>query len=221
MIKRTLEIKSTSFSSAGGFEWEGYASAYGVIDSYGDIVEKGAFSGQIGKTIPAFYEHKTEIGKIKVVGEDSIGLIIKGQLPNDDIQNPKVGRISERLRWLMSDTEAGAIAMKMSVGFYMREHTFGKLDGVNVRRIQKGELVEVSLVSNPANPDAVITDFKNVGVLTLDDFDSLDVRALELELRNGRPLSRELAKKLASLCKNQKQNEQKPDLEAIKALFNM
>ena len=199
IIKKSFEIKG--IQSEGGFKWEGYASAYDVIDTYDDIVEKGAFSKQIGQTIPAFLEHKTEIGKIKIVGEDEYGLKVAGELPPDDIQDPKVGKLSERLRWLMRDTDTGSIEMKMSVGFYLKEFVNEKSGDKNVRRIKKGELVEVSLVANPANAGAVLTDYKSDNVLTVDDFEGLDIREFERILRSGQPLSKELSKRIASIAK--------------------
>lgn len=209
-IIKSFEIKG--LQSDGGFKWEGYASAYDIIDTYDDIVEKGAFSKQIGRTIPAFLEHKTEIGKIKIVGEDEYGLKVAGELPPDDIQDPKVGKLSERLRWLMSDTDTGSIEMKMSVGFYLKDFVNEKSGNKNIRRIKKGELVEVSLVANPANRGAVLTDYKSNNVLTVDDFESLDIREFEKLLRSGQPLSKELSKRIASIVKK--------DTQAIEVRYN-
>ena len=203
IVKKSFEIKS--IVGDGGFKWEGYASAYGVVDTYDDIVDKGAFSMQKGQTIPAYLEHKTEIGKIKIIGEDDYGLKVAGELPPDDIQDPKVGKLSERLRWLMRDTDTGSIEMKMSVGFYLRDFVNEKSGDKNIRRIKKGELVEVSLVANPANAGAILTDYKSDNVLTVDDFEGLDIRDFEKLLRSGQPLSKELSKRIASIAKKDTQ----------------
>ena len=63
----------------------GYASVFGNVDSYGDIVVEGAFSGflkraaESGKVIPVFYGHNMEDPKANIGGtielrEDGRGL---------------------------------------------------------------------------------------------------------------------------------------------------
>lgn len=67
---------------------EGYGSTFGNVDSYGEIVEPGAFAaslaeaGRKGRTIKMLWQHDPEqpIGVWDELVEDSKGLRVKGRL---------------------------------------------------------------------------------------------------------------------------------------------
>ena len=87
----------TEGNSDGKMRFEGYLSVFGNVDSYGDIVEKGAFTKSIkaaekaGRSIPVLENHGgwkttaadvTPIGYFEELTEDDHGLYVKGVLIN-------------------------------------------------------------------------------------------------------------------------------------------
>jgi HK97 family phage prohead protease len=135
----------------------GYASVFGNVDSYGDIVAKGAFSKSIekiekaGKVISVFYGHNMEdpranIGRVIELREDSHGLFFKAQL---DLSGGTYGRlVYEQLKDGRLDS--------LSFGFSV-------IDGANAEagyELRELELYEISVVPIPANQEALITEVK-------------------------------------------------------------
>lgn len=138
---------------------EGYASTFGgEPDRHGDIVSPGAFSRTLRehrteKTAPAMlWSHQLEapIGKWLSLEEDSTGLFVAGQINLN----------SQRGREAFAHVSAGDVA-SFSIGFvtpeggrrYLGKGTFA-LDDV--------DLVEISVVSIPANTRARITQVKQL-----------------------------------------------------------
>lgn len=135
----------------------GYASVFGNVDSYGDIVVKGAFSKSIkkiektGKVISVFYGHNMEdpranIGRVTELREDSHGLLFKAQL---DLSGDTYGRlVYEQLKDGRLDS--------LSFGFSV-------ISGANTEagyELRELELYEISVVPIPANGEALITEIK-------------------------------------------------------------
>jgi HK97 family phage prohead protease len=209
-----VEMKA---SEAGGFTWEGYVAGFDNIDSYGDIIEKGAFAEDVGGTIPAYYEHSIPVGKMFLAGEDPYGLKVRGELAPDSAQDPRVGNLSERIRWMMSENNnVGELKFKMSIGFYPIEFRYEKRGDVEVRIISKIKLVEGSLVMNPANENAILTDWKSDDALTIDNVESMSEREIEAALKSGRKLSGNLAKKVVGAIKVKKSIAWQEIVEALK-----
>ncbi len=140
---------------------EGYGSVYDVVDTDNDIIEKGAFTKSLTSRIPKMlFQHdmRAVIGVWNVVKEDAKGLFLKGKF-----SNTTGGRDAFEL------TKDKAID-GLSVGFMTNK------DGVNydksgVRRIKEAMLYEVSLVTFPANEDALITSVKTEFPESIRDFE--------------------------------------------------
>lgn len=142
---------------------EGYASTFGNIDRHGDIVEPGTFKGGRSKVpIFALHDPSKAVG-VGFVQEDEKGLKIKMKLAVDSESDT----LRERAREYYAMAKEGIIE-KMSVGMIIQksEWTKKKIDGqeVPIRRIQKADLVEVSLVPIPANDQAKVTTVKHYPV---------------------------------------------------------
>ena len=135
----------------------GYASVFGNVDSYGDIVVRGAFSKSIekiektGKVISVFYGHNMEdpranIGRVIELREDSRGLFFKAQL---DLSGNTYGLlVYEQLKDGRLDS--------LSFGFSV-------INGANTEagyELRELELYEISVVPIPANQEALITEVK-------------------------------------------------------------
>lgn len=147
-----IEIKSLDESG----QFEGYASVFGVQDSDGDVIVKGAFQKSIesyqkrGKYPKMLWQHNPTmiVGKWTEMREDERGLWVKGSL----ILDVDKGREAYALM------KAGELDA-MSVGFNISEATAGDMRGSVIEEI---DLWEVSLVTWGANPDALITTVKSI-----------------------------------------------------------
>lgn len=143
-----LEIKSMDDNGS----FTGIASVYGVEDSYGDIIEKGAFTKTIQENpeIPLLWQHDDSevIGK-GTVTEQNGKVMISAQLDMEDSTAQKAYRkIKNKL------------VKGLSIGFQSVKKTFGEENGRYIRRIQELKLMEVSIVTFPALAQAQITQVK-------------------------------------------------------------
>lgn len=133
---------------------EGYASVYGNIDSYGDIVEKGAFKSLFEKdnsVIPILWQHNTRepIGGASSFKEDESGLYMKANLVME-VQKAQEARALAK---------AGVVT-GLSIGYTVNEYTYNKEE--NVTHLTDLKLWEVSLVTFPANTEARVENVKQI-----------------------------------------------------------
>lgn len=162
-----LEIKS--LTEEGTFE--GYASVFGNVDSYGDIIDPGAFSKSLArhakaKTKPLLlWQHNpsTPLGTWESLAEDNKGLRGVGKLLAG------VRAADEALILLR-----GGAVQGLSIGYRVLKY---RMEG-EIRHLSELELMEVSIVSFPANGKARVDGVKSEG---MDEF----VR----RLREGEPPS--------------------------------
>lgn len=179
-----MEYKDLKFSigsiddESGVFD--GYASVFGVVDSYGDIVDAGAFKKSIKekKYFPMLYSHDTmqPIG-IAYVEEDAKGLkLTRGEL-NLDV---------ERARETRSLMKQGAIK-GISFGF---ETVKDLRDNDNYRHLKEVKLWEVSPCVFQANPKSLVGNVKSIA-----DLQALLDQILTMDLKAMVPEQRELAVK--------------------------
>ena len=156
--QKTLKVNfsTKAFDSESDGEYyllEGYASVFGNIDSYGDIMVKGAFTESLAERLPAFcYQHwmSDVIGVIYEAKEDDKGLFIKAKIPKEHTQGKDVALL----------IKCGGIT-EMSIGYVELDSIEEKIDGVEVVRVTKVKLYEVSPVTRAANDQAVFTSFKS------------------------------------------------------------
>jgi HK97 family phage prohead protease len=160
-IKRTLKVRDFALSvKADGVAedgtFEGYGSVFDVVDTYQEVVAPGAFGDSLtelaGKqrTVPVLWQHRQDqpLGVYSELREDDTGLFVKGQLLIGDVAQAKEAHA------LM---KAGAVT-GLSIGYWVRESSFDEKTGI--RTLTKLDLVEVSLVTFPANDDARVEAVK-------------------------------------------------------------
>ena len=156
-MSESIQFKNATFElkrepDADGV-FEGYASIFGVVDQGMDVVERGAFTKSLGsgRKVKLLWQHDMAqpIGVWDEIKEDERGLFVKGRILKD-VQKGKEA---------MALMRAGAID-SMSIGY----RTIEAMDEGNgrVRKLMEVELHEVSLVTFPMLPDAVITDVKSI-----------------------------------------------------------
>lgn len=154
MTTRKTETKDLKFTleevddEKGSFK--GYASIWDVVDSYGDVVIKGAFKRTLkeNKQFPLLWSHNLmePIGVIEAK-EDVLGLAVKGQL-NVDVQ---------RGREIRSLMRQGAVT-GLSIGFQTVRDEQDQDAGT--RRLTEAKLWEISPCVFQACPGALADEIK-------------------------------------------------------------
>lgn len=152
MIHKLLDAKSAQvkFDAVSG-EFEGYASVFGGIDSYGDTIQPGAFAETLEtreRTVKMRWNHfGPVIGKYIEIEEDDKGLFVKGQLtPGHSVaEDVKASLVHEAIDGL-------------SIGFMLGDFEEKPDGGRNIKSVK---LVEISIVEEPADLGAKITSIKS------------------------------------------------------------
>jgi HK97 family phage prohead protease len=176
-----LEVKS---STDDDYTFTGYGSTFnGDPDRYGDIVAPGAFAKSLsahqskGQMPALLWQHDMHmpIGVWEKMVEDEHGLKVTGRLT-------KGVQLAEEAYALLKD---GALH-SMSIGYIPKVEEYERDTGINT--IKEVDLWEVSLVTIPANVNALVSDVKDAS-------GNANIRVLEHLLRDA-GLSRREAKAL-------------------------
>lgn len=150
---KTFQIKAVE-SEKSDVHFEGYASTFGNTDRYGDVMVKGCFDETVKKksVIPMLFNHETNlvIGKLELSTDDK-GLFAKGLF---NLNDPQAQNVYDLLKM-------GALN-SMSIGFITKDYevidTKKPYSGWNIK---EAEVVETSVVTVPANEQALITNVKS------------------------------------------------------------
>lgn len=181
MMKKALKLDLKYFDEDGTGTFEGYGSTFDNMDRVGDVVEQGAFARSLENhrktgTAPAMLLHhdmSRPIGKWLEFEEDSKGLYVKGKLTRGV-------RDADEAYALLKD----GVIESLSIGYIVEKETYDHFSGKN--HLNEIALHEISLVTIPANQQAMISSVKGVD-------GEPDIRALESVLREA-GLSRREAK---------------------------
>ena len=141
-------------------QFVGYASVFGNIDSYGDVVMPGAFANTLaewkasGNSLPVLYGHNMmdpefNIGHVLEASEDERGLKVRSQL---DLDSPKGSAAYRAVK--------GKRISQMSFAYDVVKGSPATRDGVDVYEIHEVKLYEVSLVLIGANQETSILAVK-------------------------------------------------------------
>lgn len=156
--KQRLDMPLTVKSVSDTGEFEGYGSVFGVEDSYGDVVVRGAFSASLerwaakGRLPALLWQHNMSepIGVYTEMREDDTGLYVKGRLLID--ADPLAKRAHGHMK-------AGSLS-GLSIGYMLDDYEYDKEKGIWI--LKAIDLWEVSLVTFPANDEARISDVKSL-----------------------------------------------------------
>jgi HK97 family phage prohead protease len=133
--------------------FEGYASLFGIADLGKDVVDRGAFRDSLVQRgaagVKMLWQHDpTEpIGRWLELREDSRGLYVRGRL----------SLAVERAREIHALMRDGAVD-GLSIGFRSQRARTEPRSGL--RRLQKVDLWEISLVTFPMLPQARVSAVK-------------------------------------------------------------
>lgn len=159
MDKKIIKIKLKSFKTTEPLNTdaqgivEAYVSIFGNVDSYGEVVDKGAFVASLARKLPkVVWSHNWDqpIGTVLEAKEDDKGLYIKFQLIKG------VQKADEALLLL----QGGAID-EFSIGYRVREDYLG---ADNFRHLKAVDLYEASPVLVGANDATELLSVKGFDI---------------------------------------------------------
>lgn len=178
---------------------EGYCAYFNNIDSYGEIIERGAFKKTIIENrsrIKVLWQHEVDepIGKPLEMYEDNLGLYVKAKISmTDEGKNAMI---------LMKD----GVIDEMSIGYdVIKEEVVGKN-----RILKELRLWEFSPVTFAANERAKITSAKNLNDLIYDI-----KHADKNEIKNAIAKLNELLKEFEPQNVGTQNNEEEQEVKAI------
>ncbi len=182
---RTVSFKAEKVEDDGTFE--GYGSVFGNVDSYGEVVEKGAFADSLkrikdsGDPLPALWQHRSAevVGGYDTLKEDDRGLATTGFLMVNEVA------LAREVHALMKRR----VVKGLSIGYYVEESSFNEKTGI--RTLQKLDLQEISIVTFPANALAQVDAVKAAACIKT-------VREFEDFLRDVGGFTNSQAKRIAS-----------------------
>jgi len=165
---KTFKLQIKEIDDTGRFS--GHSSIFGNVDTYDDIVEKGAFTKTISDNkgiFPILWMHDpwNPVG-ISTAREDEKGLYVEGQI---DLDTPEGKRVYSGLKKGYID--------RMSIGYQTIK---SDTDDNGVRHLKEIKLMENSLVTKnfAANELALIESVK-----TLDDSNFSDLLKAVVQLK--------------------------------------
>jgi len=181
---KEIKFAATEGATAAEMMFSGYGAVFGNVDSYGDVIQPGAFADTLASShksgqFPAMLmqhggwgigaDDMTPVGIWTSLAEDGIGLKVEGKLAD----TPR-GREAYAL---LKMTPRPAID-GLSIGYIAKEFSNRTKPEEPRRTLKKVELMEVSLVTFPANGKARIASVKSAA----GDFDE---RKFEQVLRDS------------------------------------
>ena len=207
-MKLTQELHIKRLDSKTG-EFTAVAWAFGEPDRQGDVIDKGAFSKSLAQyakngNLPPLlwqHDHKEPVGSWLELKETEQGLEGTGRV---SLETTKGREVYPLLK---------SRALSLSIGFQSSpDDIYQKGD---FRHFKSVDLLEVSLVSVPANQNAVIREVKSFA-------DCQNERDFESLVRDALGLSRRQAKRLTSdgftsLTQRDVEQADEPDEQAITA----
>jgi len=164
-INQDFEFKLAGDGSKAG-TFSGYGAVFGNVDSYGDVIERGAFKETLrewegkGKYPPMLLQHGgwglsaddgVPVGKWTHMEENSKGLKVEGFIdPLDTDQGKKIH----------AGLKNGGLD-GLSIGYRPKEAVTGTKPTDPRRTLKVVDLVELSIVTFPANDKARVGSVKS------------------------------------------------------------
>jgi HK97 family phage prohead protease len=172
--------------------FSGYGAVFGNVDSYGDVIAPGAFKDTLARAKttndwPAMLsqhgsflggQDNVPVGVWTGMHEDTKGLVVEGKLA----PTPR----GQELYQLMKMQPRPALN-GLSIGYVAKEWSARSRPEEPRRTLKKVDLMEVSIVTMPANPKARVTQVK-----------SGSIREFEAFLRDAGGFSAAQAKQIAA-----------------------
>lgn len=173
MLKKAISAELQLKDASGSREFTGYGNTFNNKDLVGDITMPGAFAKSLEEhstngTMPQmfmYHDRTRPVGVYTHMEEDEKGLRIEGRLTEGV-------RDSDEAYALMKD---GALN-SFSIGYHVIDEEYDSRLKANLLR--EVSLIEVSLVTVPANPESLLESVK-------DAEGKPQIRTAELALRDA------------------------------------
>jgi HK97 family phage prohead protease len=151
---KQFAFKASAVNEDGTFT--GYGSVFGTVDCYNEVVAKGAFAESLqelaasGDPMPALWQHNSDqpIGGYDTLEEDDTGLKVAGFLMINEVAQAREAHALMKRR----------VVKGLSIGYYVRADSYD--EKTRIRTLTKLDLQEISIVTFPANEDALIDTVK-------------------------------------------------------------
>lgn len=161
------------FSANETGSFSGYASVFNVVDSQGDMILPGAFAETLaearktGRWPPMLVNHGFAGGSFDFIpvgvwtdmAEDGRGLYVEGKFADTE----RGREIYQLMKMQPRPAMDG-----LSIGYYPKKWTAGTKPKEPRRKIESIDLIEISIVTLPANPKARVSSVKQECVPTVD-----------------------------------------------------
>jgi HK97 family phage prohead protease len=154
MKRKLLDFENCSVkvnaTGNGPVQFQGYASVFNGLDAYNDTIEPGAFAGSLemrDRPVRMRWNHYGPvIGKWLEIKEDDRGLFVRGELTPGHTTARNVG----------ASLRHGAVD-GLSIGYQIVD---AEQRG-DVQALKEIELIEVSVVEEPADAAALVSEVKS------------------------------------------------------------
>lgn len=155
-LTKAVPLDLKSLTDAGTFT--GYGSVFSTADKVKDVVEPGAFEKSLklwqsnGRSVPVLWQHKTDepIGTWDDLEEDDYGLLGTAGLWLEEAPYARLAHKGMKTKAITG----------LSIGYRVEREEYDKKSGLN--RLLELDLVEISVVTNPAHDDARIEGVKSI-----------------------------------------------------------
>jgi HK97 family phage prohead protease len=193
-------LTEVKFSNTDPNAFEGYASVFGGLDTYGDTIEKGAYEKTLmdrERPIQMRWNHfGPVIGKWTHMEEDEHGLLVKGELtPGHSVASDVTALLKH-----------GAVN-GLSIGYIVKDSE----ERGGARVLKEIELIEISVVEEPADNAARVSSVKSAIQ------DATALKEIETILRDVGRFSKKDATALVSRIKSMIQSDSEQD-EAVELI---
>ncbi len=153
MERKVFKFDLKEIADSGDFE--GYAAVFNIVDLQGDCIRPGAFARTLqhkNGRVPLLADHDpTKRAGVVYLSEDSRGLYSKGKL---NLMTDVGRNVYADMRFFKEHE----VKVGLSIGYDTIKESWQ--DGV--RYLHEIRLWEVSFVTFPAQPDALLTNVKSV-----------------------------------------------------------
>lgn len=148
------------------------------VDSYGDIVEPTGVQYRGPVNLFLYHDTRLPVGNVKFGKPTKDGIPFEARLPDVKEEGTVRERVNEAWHSLKYK-----LLQAVSIGFKPIEYAY--IEGTSGIHYKLWEMLELSLVGVPANPDAMIETVKSVGMT---DVIVREIRDLDQLCRRGIPL---------------------------------
>ena len=158
----------------GAMTFSGYGAVFDNLDHHGDVIAPGAFRKSLRQAKasgvwPAMLaQHGSFLG-----GDENMPIGVWTSFEEDDVGLKVEGRLAETTRgrdaYALLKMQPRPALDGLSIGYLVKQAVMGTRPEEPRRTLKEVDLLEVSLVTFPANPKARVVDVKARDGLTIRD----------------------------------------------------